>query len=151
LKRFNTLAALALVAVAVAVAGTGCTALGSPALSGVAVSPQTITPNGDGSGEVAEITYRVSRPVSISIYFTDAAGIRYDFRTNEPRPAGDYVAQFAGVIQSRISLAPGFVVDQSRLLSNGSYRFVVQAVDAQGAKEEASGNLAIADGDPKSL
>jgi hypothetical protein len=151
LKRFNILAALALMVAVVAVAGTGCTALGGPALSGVAVSPQTITPNGDGSGEVAEITYRVSRPVSISIYFTDAAGNRYDFRTSEPRPAGDYVAQFAGVIQSRVLLAPGFVVDQSRLLSNGSYRFVVQAVDAQGAKEEVSGSLAIADGDPKSL
>lgn len=148
MKRFALLAALGLMAATAILASSACTAVSGPMLSGVAVSPQTITPNGDGSGDVADIAYHVSRPVSVTIYFTDAAGRRYDFRTGEPRPAGDYVAQFSGVIQSPVSLAPGFVMDQSRLLPNGSYRYFVQAVDSQGAREEMSGSLAIADGDP---
>jgi hypothetical protein len=148
LKRFLILAFAGALAAAALVAGAACTAPGGPLLSGVAASPQTITPNGDGGAEVAEIVYHVSRPVSITIYLVDAAGARYDFRVNEPRPAGDYVAQFTGVIQSSVSLAPGFMVDQARLLPNGSYRYIVQAVDAQGAKEEATGNLTVADGDP---
>ena len=148
MKRFAMLAALGLMAAAAIAAGTACTVVSGPMLSGVAVSPHTITPNGDGSGDIAEITYRVSRPVSVTIYFMDAAGARYDFRASEPRPAGDYVAQFNGVIQNPVSLAPGFVMNQARLLPNGSYRFVVQAVDSQGAREETSGNLAIADRDP---
>jgi hypothetical protein len=147
LKRFAILMALGLMAVAALATGAACSAGSGPMLSGVAASPQTITPNGDGSGDIAEIIYRVSRPVSVSIYFMDAAGARYDFRVGEPRPAGDYVAQFNGVIQSPVSLAPGFVMNQARLLPNGSYRFVVQAVDSQGAREETSGNLAIADRD----
>jgi hypothetical protein len=148
LKRFAMLAALGLMAAAGMVAGSACTALAGPVLSGVAVSPQTITPNGDGAGDVAEITYHVSRPASVTIYFVDSAGRRYDFRDGEPRPAGNYVAQFSGVIQSSVSLAPGIVVNQARLLPNGNYRFVVQTVDSQGAREETTGNLAIVDGDP---
>jgi hypothetical protein len=148
LKRFAILAVLGLMAAVLVAAGAACTAGGSPMLSGVAVSPVTITPNGDGSGDVAEITYHVSRPVSVTIYFTDPAGARYDFRVAEPRPAGDYVARFNGVIQSPVSLASGFVVNQARLLPNGNYRFVVQAVDSQGVREESSGSLTIADGDP---
>lgn len=148
MKRFALLIALGAVVAAAIVVGTGCTALGGATLSGVAVSPQMITPNGDGSADLAEISYHVSRPVSVTIYFVDTAGKRYDFRMSEPRPAGDYVAQFSGVIQSSISLAPNFNVSQSRLLPNGSYRYVIQTVDSQGAREEASGNLTIADGDP---
>ena len=146
MKRFALLAALSLMAAAAIVAGTACTAVTGPMLSGVAVSPQTITPNGDGSGDVAEITYHVSRPVSVTIYFVDATGKRSDFRVAS-RPRENY-GPVQRVIQSPVSLAPGFVVNQARLMPNGSYRYFVQAVDSQGAKEETSGNLAIADGDP---
>lgn len=154
MARFSLAARAATVTVAMSIlliAGSGCSTGRGPALAAVSVKPTTITPNSDGVDDVAEITYRISRPVSLTIYFLDAAGQRYDFRSQEARPAGDYVALFGGVVESPTTLAPGFTMNQARLLPNGVYRYVVQATDGQGSTDTAEGTLTIANGDPSRL
>jgi len=148
LRQILSLVATALLATILILILSGCASLGSPLLSKVAIRPETITPNADGWDDVALLTYRLSRPATVNIYFLDASGRRYDFRVAQPRPAGDYVAQFSGVVESPVTLAPGFDLTQARLLPNGEYRYVVEAVDAQGHKEQVEGRLTIADGDP---
>ncbi len=102
----------------VAALGTGCVLAGCiarPLLHGVEVSPGLITPNGDGSDDVARIMYRVSQPCELSIYLEDAQGVRYHLRQNESRsPGEDYEAWFGGTIEGR-------------MLPNGSYKVVVEA------------------------
>ncbi len=152
MKRSGFLAAAVLVAaILLTFTLTGCAGLGGPLLANVSAKPETITPNADGRDDVTIISYSVSRPVSLTLYFLDAAGKRYDFRVQEPRPAGDYVAQFSGVVEGPVTLAPGFAMNQARLLPNGEYRYVVEAIDPQdpqGRKEQKEGKLTIAQGDP---
>lgn len=148
MTRFKRFLAGATIVLATVLLVSGCTATGGAALTDVTMKPDRITPNSDAAGDIAELTYRVSRPVSLTVYLLDDVGKRYVFRSNEQRPAGHYVAQFSGVVDTKVELAPGFAVSGANLLPNGSYRYVVEAVDGEGKAERAEGTIAIADGDP---
>ncbi|HQX76590.1 MAG TPA: hypothetical protein PL074_09765, partial [Thermoflexales bacterium] len=126
---FKRMAGALALALALPMFGAACGA--KAPLSEVKLSPGSISPNADGVDDVARFSYRVSQPVNISIYLTDAAGKRYDLRANEARTPSPqpYEFLFSGV-------------SGGKLLPDGDYIWHVQANTA----ETASGKLQIKDG-----
>jgi hypothetical protein len=117
-------------------------------LANVAFEQPTITPNADGVEDITLIRYELARNADVSIYFEDEQGQRYYFRREQPRGAGDYELYFSGVVEGyRLprEQVDGEIV--ARLLQNGSYRWVVEAVDENGVAEQASGTLRVAEAD----
>jgi hypothetical protein len=111
---------------------TGC---GSrPLLSGVDVSPSTISPNADQVEDVTRIAYRLSRSADLSIYLVDAQGGRHYFRQSQRRSAGKYGVDFGGVVDGR-------------MLPDGEYQLVVEATDEQGHVSQISRPLTLHDAD----
>lgn len=111
---------------------TGC--FGSPLLSGVSVSPQTITPNADGLEDVTRISYQLNGSANLSIYLIDQAGERHYFRDDRRRSAGDYRVDFSGVVEGT-------------MLPDGTYTWVVEAVSDDGTTVREEGPLAIQNAD----
>ncbi|CAG0934975.1 hypothetical protein TFLX_03795 [Thermoflexales bacterium] len=107
-------------------------------LSRVSFAPDTISPNGDGVQEVTSIHYELGQAATISIYLQDAAGQRYYFRKDQPRPSGVYDVLLGGVIDGR-------------LLTDGAYTWVVEATAEAGQTQSAQGAFTIQDGDKTPL
>jgi len=105
-----------------------------PLLYGVEVQPTTISPNADGESDVARITYNLSRRAQLYIYFVDAEGQRHYLRKDMSRSPGSYEAWFGGAIEGRV-------------LPDGQYTYVVEAVDEKGTGEKVEGQLVIVDAD----
>jgi len=105
-----------------------------PLLTDVSVRPEVITPNADGLDDVTRITYRLSRSANLSIYLIDEAGERHYFRQNRRRSAGSYRVDFGGVVGGR-------------MLPDGRYTWVVEAVTDDGARARVEGPLVIRDAD----
>lgn len=106
-----------------------------PLLSGVAVIPQTVSPNADGVEDVARIQYRISRPAEVFIYFLDGQGGEHFLREGQRRVAGEYEALFGGVIDGQ-------------MLPNGRYTYVVEAMElGSGERVVQYGELVISDAD----
>lgn len=103
-------------------------------LYGVSIRPSVISPNADGVDDVAEIKYSLSRQATISIYFLDEAGQRHDFRLDKRRSKGNRTAYFGGVIGDR-------------LLPDGDYTCVIEAIDERGHKEQTEAPITLRDGD----
>lgn len=111
---------------------------------------ETITPNADGNTDATTIRYRIRREATLSIYFKDGKGNRYDFRRDELRSRGTYQVLFSGIVD-------GFTLDGehlegqvlARLLPDGAYTWVIEAHDqATGLVDRAEGILTIKDADP---
>ncbi len=123
-----------------AVAGAaGCNA--GPPLVSASVAPNAISPNADGVEDVAVITYVLRRPAEVSIYFVeryDQTKTRHYFRDHEKRNAQEYHAYFSGIVDGR-------------LLPDGDYMCVVEAVDRDGAGAIIELPFAIRGGDPVAL
>jgi len=100
----------------------------------VSIRPPIISPNADGVTDVAEIKYSLSRQSTITLYFVDQSGGRQFFRVDKHRSKGDRTAYFGGVIDGR-------------LLPDGDYTMVLEAVDARGRKERVEHAIALIDGD----
>ncbi len=123
---------IGLFTIALVVGLAGC---GSPRLlDDVSIRPSVITPNADGEADVAEIKYSVSRLAHIDIYFLDKDGERHNFRVNKRRSPGKRTAYFGGVVDGR-------------LLPDGEYVCVLEAVDTKGNKERVEKPITIQDGD----
>jgi hypothetical protein len=111
----------------------GCSA--GTLIQRVEIEPDLITPNGDGSDDVARIIYRVSRRSEVSIYLEDGQGERHYLRQNEPRsPGEDYEAWFGGTIEGR-------------MLPDGNYKAVVEASGSDGRPVAVERELVIRDAD----
>lgn len=115
-------------------AGCGPRAL----LSDITIRPAVISPNADGVDDIAEIKYALSRQGTISIYLLDADGQRHDFRVAQRRSKGERTAYFGGVIDGR-------------LLPDGAYTLVFEAVDEKGRSERQERVITLVDGDPTPL
>ena len=115
---------------------TGCTS--TPLLYDVSAQPNPISPNADGVADVARISYKLARHASVALYFTDALGVRHDFRSDASRPAGNYEALFSGVIGNR-------------LLPDGQYTCVVEATGDNGDRASAQAPLTIQGGEPNAI
>jgi hypothetical protein len=103
-------------------------------LSNAAMTPNTISPNGDGSADATLIHYDLGRDANISIYFEAVNGQKFYFRQNDFRSAGAYDVLFGGVIGGQI-------------LANGQYRWIVEAADQSGQSKSIEGTFTIADGE----
>ena len=110
----------------------GCS--GGPLLTDVTISPQTITPNADGLEDVTRISYHLNGSANLSIYFVDEGGSRYYFRDSRRRSEGDYQVDFGGVVDGA-------------MLPDGSYTWVVEAIDDDGQSTSQEGPLIIRDSD----
>jgi hypothetical protein len=115
----------------------GCAGRG-PLLSGVAVAPGEITPNGDGNADVARLTYTIGQPARVTIVLRGADGHEYTFRDHRPRQPGQFEALFGGVIDGR-------------MLPDGGYDVVVRAEPpvGTGPAVEATARLTLRDGDQR--
>ena len=117
---------------ALALSGCGSRAL----LSNVTIEPQVISPNADGTDDVAAIRYRIAENALLSMYFIDSAGTRHVFREGVRRASSkdDYVALFGGSIDGR-------------LLPDGDYTCVIEAVAEDGRTARVEKPLVIRGGD----
>ena len=120
-----------------------------PMLSGAQVLPATISPNADGTDDVADVTYQVGRPANVSIYFVDSNGQRYYFRKNQPRSPGKYDVYWGGVInEPKLRQVPGGQESvDSWVLPDGVYRWVIEATDENGRQDRAEGQITLKDAD----
>ncbi|MHB0858950.1 MAG: hypothetical protein ACYC5M_15465 [Anaerolineae bacterium] len=107
-------------------------------LHDVAIRPAVISPNADGSDDIAEIRYSLKRQATISMYFVGEDGARHDYRVDRRRSKGDRTAYFGGVIDGR-------------LLPDGAYTCVIEALDDRGRSSRSELSLTIADGDKTPL
>lgn len=120
-----------------------------PLLADVNVAPDRITPNADGSDDVAIIRYTLNRPARLSISLTDTtSGARYLFRDDEARPPEQYTVEFSGVVDG--FTLPGETVGgtiERRLIPDGDYTWTVEAQGDGGDPARQTGSLRIEDGD----
>jgi hypothetical protein len=110
--------------------------------------PDTLTPNADGSDDVALFRYSLSRAATVSLLLEAEDGTTYAFRADERRIADDYQVLFSGVVDG--FTLPGETLDGEvlrRLIPDGSYTWRLTATADDGARDERSGTLVIADGD----
>jgi len=105
-----------------------------PLIYDVNIRPAVISPNADGVEDIAEIKYSLSRQSTITLYFVDQSGGRHYFRVDKRRSKGDRTAYFGGVIDGR-------------LLPDGDYTMVLEAVDERGRQERVESPITLADGD----
>jgi hypothetical protein len=106
-----------------------------PLLYNVRVAPDHITPNADGDTDIAVIEYGLGRSATLSIYFIGPDGVQHYFRDHQPRgPRKDYKIFFSGVIDDR-------------MLPDGTYTWVIEALDADGERAEERGQLTLSQAD----
>jgi hypothetical protein len=131
--RIQVAASLLLGVFLVPVSLVGCA--GRPLVYDVRIQPDVISPDADGLNDVTRISYHLSRQAVVSLYFVDEQGAEHIFRADVSRPRGSYEALFSGVIDNR-------------LLPDGRYTSVLQAVgdDGEGFKVEVP--LTIEGGQP---
>ena len=103
-------------------------------LSNVAIRPEVISPNADGSADIAEMSYTVARQSVVSIYLLDAQGERHYVRENLRRSKANRTAYFSGVVDGT-------------LLPDGDYTCVFEATDEKGYSETVERSLRLEDGD----
>jgi hypothetical protein len=118
----------------------------------VSFNKEAITPNADNDEDVVLITFGLSRSADVSIYFENTNGDRFYFRDHVrhgPSVEKPYTVYFAGVVDGYLlpdEEIEGFSVE-NRVLQNGTYTWTVEAKDAQGVTERASGTLTITEAD----
>jgi len=134
LGRALALAGLLLAGLALA----GCAS--GPVASEFTLRPAVISPNADGTDDVTQISYRLSRSASVSIYLIDDKGERHYFRQDSRRAYSSeaYQVQFGGAIDGR-------------LLPDGHYTVVLEAKDDYGHTTRLEQPLTIEGGDPVPL
>jgi hypothetical protein len=104
-----------------------------PALTQASVSLAAISPNADGNQDVTRLTYTLRRPATISIYFLNAQGQRFDFRRDEPRSSGEHEVNFSGIVEPYRLPGDDFNAQLlARVLQNGEYTWTVEARDTAG-------------------
>jgi len=120
-----------------------------PLLYDVRVEPSVISPNADGTDDVTHIYYRIGRPANVSIYFVDAQGVKHYFRNAQRRSPGKYDVYWGGVINDPqlLQTAGGQMLVESRVLPDGIYTWVIEAVDDAGHLQQVTGQIELVDSD----
>jgi len=109
-----------------------------PLLYNAQIEPDVVSPNADGVTDVARITYALGRHASVSISFLDENGAEHKLRSDVSRPRGAYEVLFSGVIENR-------------LLPDGRYTGVVQAVADDGERAKVELPLTLQGGEPTQI
>ena len=109
-------------------------------LADLELAPAEISPNADGSQDVARISYRLARSATISLYFLDEGGVAHYFRRSSRRAYArePYQVLFSGAIDGR-------------LLPDGRYTCILEATDDRGQAARLEHPLTIRGGDPTPL
>ena len=120
-----------------------------PLLYDVALTPDVISPNADGTEDATNIEYKLSRNALVSIYFENDSGERFYFRQDRPRSAGDYRVQWGGTVNQLKWLENeyGRQAVESWVLPDGTYTWVVEATDDDGQTERSEGQISLNEGD----
>jgi hypothetical protein len=145
--RVTLITAVLLTALALA-AAWACLRPGGPALASASFAFDTLTPNADGDRDVVRVRYTLRRAALVSIYFLNERGERFDFRRDKPRQSGENVVDFSGIVGPY--RLPGDTVQGevlARVLPNGTYIWVIEAVDEQGERTQITGPLTIREAD----
>ena len=105
----------------------------APVVSDVMVTPDVITPDGDGKDDLARISYRVNALARVSIYLADRQGRRHYIRQGALRPSSPrpYEYLFNGV------------GEDGRLLPEGQYTWTVEAHSEDGRRAIYTGTLTV--------
>lgn len=112
------------------------------------VESDAITPNADGETDAVRIRYEITRDALVSIYFVNDAGEKFLFRDAEQRGADQYSVLFSGIVDGyRLSDEQFEAEVVERLLQDGTYRWVIEAVDEDGESATAEGQLTISEAD----
>ncbi len=114
-----------------------------PLLSYANFEYEVISPNADNIYDVTRVTYKLSQPANVSIFFLDNDGKRYDFRTDRSRQSGEHNLLFSGIVNGFLmpsDSVEGIIV--SRVLPNGEYQWVVEATNQQN-RERKTGSLTV--------
>ena len=107
-------------------------------LTDVSIRPTVISPNADGTDDIAEIKYTLTRQSNITVYLLDAAGNRHYYRQDQRRSRGPRTAYFSGVVADS-------------LLPDGEYTCVFEATDERGRTETQRLPITLVDGDKEPL
>lgn len=116
-----------------------------PLIYDVSVSPTAISPNADGTRDVTRIEYKLARNATLSIYFVDADGRAHYFRRERARSRSlgrPYRVDFGGVIPTEVQ-----GLRQDRVLPDGEYTLVLEAVDERGASHTVEERFVIENAD----
>jgi hypothetical protein len=106
-----------------------------PLLYNVRVAPDHITPNADYDTDITVIEYGLGRSATLSIYFIGPDGAQHYFRDHQPRgPRKDYKIFFSGVIDDH-------------MLPDGTYTWIIEALDEDGERAEERGQLTLSQAD----
>jgi hypothetical protein len=111
---------------------TGCSR--KSLLYDVHVEPDVISPNADGVADVASITYALGRHALVTLSFRGESGAEHALRSEADRPRGTYRILFSGVIENR-------------LLPDGRYTCVVEAVADNGERASVEMPLTLQGGE----
>lgn len=107
-----------------------------------------ISPNADGLDDITGIAYQLRRPATVSIYFIDSQGARFNFRDGNLRDSGEHTLLFSGIVGGYTlptdSLS-GTVM--RRVLPDGDYTWVIEAVEPGNAPEQVTGTLTVTGAD----
>ena len=129
----------------------GCSTRLRPLLTDVEVWPSIISPNADGQDDVARIAYQIGRNADVSIYFVDEAGERHYFRLERRRSPkrGGYQVYWGGTVQESLLLDndAGLQLVENHVLADGTYTWVIEAVDDRGNEAKVEGTITLQDGD----
>ncbi|MBM4421890.1 MAG: hypothetical protein FJ030_00695 [Chloroflexi bacterium] len=119
-----------------------------PALASAEFSLSAISPNADGLDDITRITYRLRRPTSVSIYFLDSGGARYNFRADNPRDSGEHTLLFSGIVDGYpLAGDDNEAALLKRVLQNRSYTWVIEATESNGETTRLTGTLTVTDSD----
>lgn len=118
----------------------------APLLYEVTVLPTEISPNADGNADVTRIEYKLGRNATLSIYLVDAKEMRYYFRQDRLRSRSvggrSYRVDFGGIVPTEVA---GY--RQDRVLKDGEYTLVLEAVDERGRSMKVESPFTIRDAD----
>ncbi|MBE2268435.1 MAG: hypothetical protein IAE80_09415 [Anaerolinea sp.] len=144
-----TVIAAVIVVAVVIVIGVVLTAPDQPLITAAAFSADAITPNADGSDDIAVFSYSLTANARVSLTLTGEDGTAFAFRADEPRTPGDYRVEFSGVVDGFILAGEDFGDQQilQRLIPDGAYTWRLSAVAESGESAEQTGTLTIQDGD----
>ena len=106
--------------------GTIGTAPAPLALQKLKLAPALVTPNGDGRGDAATLSYRLTAPALVTATVLDSLGDTVQTLFSQRKPAGAQTFVWSGVS-----------------LPDGRYRFVLAAKDDRGAQVESTRPLSV--------
>jgi len=122
-----------------------------PLLRRVSLEPALITPNADGTTDLAKIEFYLTRNATVGLSLTDAAGTEYTFRPPTRLGASEdpYKVYFGGVVEGyRLEAEPETdCTILKRMLPDGSYIWSLTAVSEDGTQAVETGRVTLQDGD----